>query len=62
MYSEKKKAYNIVYQKENMKRVPLDVQKEYYEEVLKPAAERVGEPVNTFIKKAIEERIAQLDS
>ena len=57
---DKRSEYLINYKKEKLKRVPFDVQKEYYEEVLKPIADSVGEPVNTFIKKAIEERIARL--
>ena len=56
----KKAEYDMEYARKNLKRVPLDVQKEYYEEVLKPIAESVGEPVNTFIKKAIAERIERL--
>lgn len=45
------------YTEKNLKRIPLDVQKEYYENTLKPAAERAGIPVNTFIKQAIAEKI-----
>lgn len=50
----------LKYAKSHIRRVPFDVQIEYYENVLKPTAESLGEPVNTFIKKAIEERIAKL--
>ena len=45
------------YHKNNIKRVPLDMQKEYFETVLKPCADDVGETVNGFIKKAIQDRI-----
>ena len=55
--SEKQKNRHYEYEKKSIKRIPLDVQKSYYDEVLKPAAEAAGEPVNTFIKKAIDDRI-----
>lgn len=45
------------YNEKNIKRVPLDVQKEYYETVLKPAADLCGVGVNTYIKQAIAEKI-----
>ena len=54
--SESKTEYNIKYAKEKLKRIPLDVQKEKYEEI-KSAAERSGESVNGYIKKAIDERM-----
>lgn len=45
------------YNEKHLKRVPLDMQKDYYEQVLKPAADRSGVPVNTYIKNAIREKI-----
>lgn len=56
-YSENKKKYNQEYVKKNIKRIPLDVQKEKYEEI-KTAADNVGESVNGYIKAAIDLRIA----
>lgn len=56
-YSPKKLEYNLQYKVKNLKRIPLDVQMEYYEKVLKPAAAAAGVPVNTFIKQAIKEKI-----
>lgn len=56
-YNEKKKAYNRNYAKERMKRIPLDVLKEKYEEI-KAAAEESGQSVNGYIKEAIEMRLA----
>lgn len=56
-YDPKKLEYNLKYKAENMKRIPLDVKKEWYDTVLKPAADAAGEPVNTFIKKAVMYRI-----
>lgn len=44
------------YAKENLKRIPLDVQKEKYEEIA-TAATSAGETVNGFIKKAIDRRL-----
>lgn len=55
-YPENKVKYNLEYAKKNLKRIPLDVQKEKYEEI-KAAADRAGETVNGYIKKAIEERM-----
>lgn len=57
-YPENKVKYNLEYAKKNLKRIPLDVQKEKYEEI-KAAADRVGETVNGYIKKAIEERMCR---
>lgn len=54
--SEKKTKYDMQYAKEKLKRIPLDVQKEKYEEI-KAAADAAGEKVNSYIKKAIDERI-----
>ena len=51
-----KKKYDIEYKVNNLKRIPLDVPKEKYEQI-KAAAEAVNEPVNTYIKKAIDQRI-----
>ena len=44
------------HQNSELKRIPLDVQKEKYEEI-KAAAGRAGESVNGYIKKAIDERM-----
>lgn len=53
---EDKAKYDINYAKAKLKRIPLDVQKEKYEQI-KAAAVRNGESVNGYIKKAIDERI-----
>ncbi len=53
---EKKTKYNIKYAKEKLKRIPLDVQKDKYEEI-KAHAEKQDESVNGFIKRAIDEAI-----
>lgn len=52
--SQKQARYN--YAKKSLKRIPLDVQKEKYEEI-KTAAEKAGESVNGYIKKAVDERM-----
>lgn len=54
--TKERKESMYKYAKENLKRIPLDVQKEKYEQI-KAAADAVGEKVNTYIKKAIEERM-----
>lgn len=51
-----KAKYDIEYAKKHLKRVPLDMQIERYED-LKQAAERAGEKINEYIKKAIIQRI-----
>lgn len=54
--SEQRKESMYKYAKNNLKRIPLDVQKEKYEEI-KAAATAAGETVNGYIKKAIDERM-----
>lgn len=56
MYSEAKKAYNVQYVKDKIKRIPLDVQREHYERI-KAAADVAGESVNGYVKRAIDERM-----
>lgn len=51
-----KKKYNLEYKKNHLKRIPLDVQMDKYEEI-KAASEKVGETVNGYIKKAIDTRL-----
>lgn len=57
--SQKQARYN--YAKKALKRIPLDVQKEKYEEI-KTAAVSAGETVNGYIKRAIDERIERDNS
>lgn len=52
--SEQRKEYLYEYQKTKLKRIPLDVQKEKYEQI---AAAAKDEKVNEYIKKAINERM-----
>ena len=54
--SEQRKEYLYDYQKTKLKRIPLDVPKEKYEQI-KAAADAVGEKVNGYIKKAVDERM-----
>lgn len=53
---DNKSKYDIEYAKANLKRIPLDVQKDKYEEI-KNAAQTADESVNGYIKKAIDERM-----
>ena len=55
-YNEKAKAYSIQYAKEKLKRIPLDVTKEKYDENCTAAAS-AGMSVNGFIKQAIDLRM-----
>ncbi len=54
--TDQRKEYLYGYQKEKLKRIPLDVQKEQYERI-KAAADAAGESVNGYIKRAIDERM-----
>jgi len=54
--TEAQKQTRYKYAKENLKRIPLDVQKEKYEEIVAAAASQ-GESVNGYIKKAIDTRL-----
>lgn len=54
--SDKKVKYDIEYAKTNLKRIPLDVQLEHYK-TIKMHADKQGESVNGFIKRAIDETI-----
>lgn len=55
-YSEKKRDYNMQYAKDHLKRIPLDVPIQKYDEI-KEAAAGAGETVNGYIKVAIDRRI-----
>lgn len=55
--TEAQKRATIKYAKAHLKRVPFDLPKDYFENVLKPAADRAGESVNGYIKAAIQARI-----
>ena len=51
-----KNRYMNEYRKAKLKRVPLDLKLEEYQEV-KEAAEAFGESVNGYIKKAVTDKI-----
>ncbi len=52
--TESKAAYDMNYAKEKLKRIPLDVPKEQYEQIKEHAA-KYDSSVNGFIKRAISE-------
>lgn len=54
--TEAQKRAHINYAKKSLKRIPLDVKKEYYEE-LAAAALAAGESVRGYILRAVEERM-----
>ena len=58
-YDEKQKEYSIKYARENLKRIPLDVKKEYYDKVIVVEAEKRGMSVRAFILQEIEEKISR---
>ena len=53
---ENKKQYIRDYTKKNLKRIPLNVQRSKYDEILQ-VSKNVGESVNGYIKKAIDMRL-----
>lgn len=55
-YTESQKRSAAKYKQSHIKRIPLDVQREKYEEI-KAAAAAAAETVNGYIKKAIDQRI-----
>ena len=59
--TEKRKDTMMEYAKKNLKRVPLDVQKEHYERI-KAHAEGHGETVNGFIKRAVDSQMERDDA
>ncbi len=58
-YTEKQGQYSVQYAKKNLKRIPLDVKKEYYDEVIVKEAEKMGISVRAFILSAIEEKVSK---
>lgn len=48
---------NMRYAKKNLKRIPLDVKKEYYTEVIEKEAFKRNMSVRAFILSAIDEKI-----
>lgn len=56
-YTKAQKEASIKYAKENLKRIPLDVKKQYYDDVIVPESEKRGLSVRQFILQAIDEKI-----
>ena len=54
---EERKNYLLNYAKEHVKRIPLDVSHEMYDNI-KAHADRAGMPVNRYLKTAAEEKMA----
>ena len=59
--TEKQKQAAIKWQKENMHRIPLDVYKSYYTDILKPTITKTGKTVGGWIKEAIAEKMERED-
>ena len=60
-YNEKTKEYRYKYEREKLKRIPLDVQLSEYQDI-KQAADKAGQSVNGFIKQAIRDRIINIET
>lgn len=58
-YTKKQGQYSVEYAKNNLKRIPLDVKKDYYENVILKEAKKNGLSVRAFILSAIHEKIAR---
>lgn len=58
--TEERRKYLYDYHKNNLKRVPLDLQLSDYE-LLKAEAQNAGESVNGFIKQAIAEKLERMN-
>lgn len=56
-YTKEQGKYSVEYAKKKLKRIPLDVQKEYYDNVIVKEAEKRKMSVRAFILSAIEEKI-----
>lgn len=56
-YTKEQGKYSVEYAKKKLKRIPLDVQKEYYDQVIVKEAEKRKMSVRAFILSAIEEKI-----
>ena len=54
--TDAQKRATAKYKEKNLKRIPLDVQKEKYEEI-KTAATNANKTVNGYIKEAIDEKM-----
>ena len=65
-YSESKKKYNLEYAKKKLKRIPLDVQVEKYEEIRATQATRIQDPDRkrefNFIVRAVAPETETRDS
>ncbi len=56
-YDPKNNVYVNNYKKEHCKKISVEVRKDYYSDVLSPAAEALGMSVHGYIKEAIREKI-----
>ena len=59
-YNAKYNEQNYKYRSEKFKRVGIDFDKDYYQNVLEPIAKEQEIPVGTFIKQAVDKEITRL--
>ena len=55
---ENKNKYIHQYQKKHYKRIPLDVSTDKYQQI-KASAEKSGESISGYVKKAIDDRLSK---
>lgn len=60
-YRPERNKYVTKYRALHQKRITVDFKNEYFNEVLKPAIDKTGLPVNTFVKQAIAEKIERMN-
>ena len=58
-YNPKYSQKNEEYRRAKYRRVALDYERAYYDEVLKPAADRAGLPVGSWIKSIIDKALRE---
>lgn len=56
-YDPKNNVYINNYKKEHYKRLQIEFDKDYYANVLAPAAEAKGIGTSTFVREAVKEKI-----
>ena len=54
--SDNRREYLNTYHKEKLRRIPLDIKKDWYDSI-KLAANTAGESINGYIKEAIKQRM-----
>ena len=56
-YNETSKKATVKYMKGNLKQINVRFKKKEYEQLIKPLIDKSGEPVATYIKVALKEKL-----